>query len=108
MLYKESMRKYIFFLTVLLTISILFVCPVAISAEDTDKTTVIDAAGLFGNDIDDVKDAALALEDLGADVRVRTIKTYGNAGNLDLYEEQLNGKAPHGWGRAANARITSS
>ena len=98
------MRKYIFFLTVLLTISILFVCPVAISAEDTDKTTVIDAAGLFGNDIDDVKDAALALEDLGADVRVRTIKTYGNAGNLDLYEEQLERQSPSWLGQGGERK----
>jgi uncharacterized membrane protein YgcG len=88
------MRKIVFFLAGLLTLSMLFICPVAISAEDTDKITVIDDAGLFGNNIDNVEAAAAKLEDLGADVRIRTIETYGNTGNLDLYEEQLEQQSP--------------
>jgi uncharacterized membrane protein YgcG len=88
------MRKTVFFLIATLAISMLFICPVAISAEDADRITVIDDANLFGNNIDDVEAAAAELEDLGADVRIRTIETYGNTGNLDLYEEQLEQQSP--------------
>ena len=55
---------------------------------------VVDDAGVFGDQASGVNAAANQLVSSGADVRVRTIQTFGNAGNLDRYETQLEQQCP--------------
>jgi uncharacterized membrane protein YgcG len=63
-------------------------------ARSLDQTLVIDDAQIFANRISEVETAANSLSADGADVRIRTITTYGNAGNLDRYEAQLERQSP--------------
>ena len=66
----------------------------AVTAQNPCDQVVIDDAGVFGNDASGVNSAANQLINSGADVRVRTIQTYGTAGNLDRYESQLEQQCP--------------
>jgi uncharacterized membrane protein YgcG len=59
-----------------------------------DQLTVVDDAGIFGDRIGSVEQAVDELLALGADVRVRTITSYGDAGNLDRYEQQIEQNSP--------------
>lgn len=87
------MRKIVSFLVTLIVL-VLCVFPAVGRAQSTDQLLVIDDAQLFGSRIGEVETAATRLVNLGADVRVRTILTYGTAGNLDIYEEQLERQSP--------------
>jgi hypothetical protein len=71
------------------SISIPSSAPITNSVQNVCDQIVIDEAGVFANGADSVQNAANQLIRSGADVRVRTIQTYGNAGNLDRYEAQL-------------------
>jgi len=59
-----------------------------------DQIIVLDEAGIFGDQIEDVQQAADELLAMGADVRVRTVASYGDAGNLDRYEQQIEQNSP--------------
>ena len=69
--------------------AICFLIPFIVAAQNTCDQIVVDEAGVFGSGLSDVEAAANQLISSGADVRVRTIQTYGEAGNLDRYESQL-------------------
>lgn len=58
-------------------------------AQNTCDQPVIDAAGVFGDEIDGVEAAANELSQRGAQVRVRTVSSYAPAGNLDDYMREL-------------------
>ena len=88
------MRKSIFFLACILTLVLFGIFPVTGLAQSLDQQLVVDDAKIFGNRIDEVKAAANKLVSQGADVRVRTVLTYGAAGNLDQYEAQLEQHSP--------------
>ena len=60
-----------------------------VSAQDVCDQPVLDDAGILGDRISEVEAAAQDLTSSGADVRVRTIQTYGASGNLDRYEAEL-------------------
>lgn len=62
--------------------------PIA-SAQGSCDDIVVDEAGVFGSKIDQVTTEAQKLVNLGADPRIRTIKTFGSAGNLDNYVGQI-------------------
>lgn len=55
---------------------------------------VVDGANAFGGDASRVESAALPLINRGATVRVRTIKTYGDLGSLDHFEDALEKRCP--------------
>jgi uncharacterized membrane protein YgcG len=74
-------------------ISALVVFSVAL-AQRADQVIVADEAGVFGGKLPEVEAVADRLVAQGADVRVRTINTYGSAGNLDAYEAQLEQRSP--------------
>lgn len=59
------------------------------SAQGSCDDIVVDEAGVFGAGIDQVATEAQKLVNLGADVRVRSVKTFGSAGNLDNYVDQI-------------------
>jgi len=63
-------------------------------AQSADQIVVADEAGIFGEKATEVEAAANKLVVQGADVRVRTITSYGSAGNLDVYEAQLQQRSP--------------
>ncbi len=63
-------------------------------AQSVDQLLVVDDAGIFGTRTGDVESACKTLLSQGADIRVRTISTYGSAGNLDRYEAQLEQASP--------------
>lgn len=86
------MRKPI--LVSILIFVFLSIFPITGLAQTVDQVPVIDDAGIFGNQLGDVQAAANQLISRGADVRVRTIQTFGAAGNLDRYEEQLELQSP--------------
>jgi hypothetical protein len=71
------------------SISIPSSAPITNSVQNVCDQIVIDEAGVFDSGADSVQNAVNQLIKSGADVRVRTIQTYGNAGNLDWYEAQL-------------------
>ena len=62
--------------------------PTAALAQNCDRA-VVDEAGVLGGGASRVEAAAKELESAGADVRVRVIRTFGSAGNLDNYEDAL-------------------
>jgi hypothetical protein len=88
------MRKTIFFIACILTLVLLNIFPARGLAQSVDQLPVIDVANLFDNRIGEVVTAASKLSSQGADIRVRTILTYGTAGNLDQYEAQLEQQSP--------------
>lgn len=68
----------------------LFVSAGSVAAQDMPcDATVVDAAGAFGNDVGSVETAVQPLINIGATVRVRTVRTYGSAGSLDHYEAAI-------------------
>jgi len=72
----------------------LLVWPGVVGAQSQDRILVVDAAGLFGERLDEVETTAEWLQTSGADVRVRTVSSYGSAGNLDQYEMELEQNSP--------------
>jgi uncharacterized membrane protein YgcG len=84
-------------------ISALFFCDVAL-AQSLDQVVVGDEAGIFGDKLTEVEAAADKLVVQGAEVRVRTITSYGSAGNLDVYEAQLEQRSPSWLGRDGNMK----
>lgn len=88
------MLKRTFSLVFTLLIVLLSLFPVAQSALSIDQTAVIDDANIFGNRTGEVETAAAKLMSKGADIRVRTILTYGTFANLDQYEAQLEQRSP--------------
>jgi uncharacterized membrane protein YgcG len=88
------MRKIYSLLVCSIILVLLAFFPVKGLGQSVDRQPVIDDAGIFGNRMDEVEAAAAKLSDKGADVRVRTISTYGSAGNLDRYEVQLEQDSP--------------
>src|SRR5512136_1493118 len=88
------MRKTIFFLVCISVLAFFSVLPATGLAQSLDQLLVIDDADIFGNRIGEVEAAANRLVSQGGDVRVRTILTYGAAGNLDQYEAQLEQQSP--------------
>lgn len=59
--------------------------PLGARADDCDRT-VVDGAGVIGNDVSRVETAAQKLVNAGAAVRVRTVMNNGGYASLDLYE----------------------
>ena len=88
------MRKAIFFLVCISTFAFLSVLPATGLTQSLDQVVVLDDASIFGTRIGEVEAAASRLMSEGGDVRVRTILTYGAAGNLDQYEAQLEQQSP--------------
>jgi uncharacterized membrane protein YgcG len=58
-------------------------------AEDRCQPYVVDDANIFGAQKEAVAAAVKSLEDVGADGRVITIQSFGNAGSLDTYIDQM-------------------
>jgi uncharacterized membrane protein YgcG len=83
------MRTTIFFRILIITLTLFTFFPFTGLAQSKDQLPVVDDAGIFANRISDVEAAAGKLMNQGVDIRVRTILTYGTAGNLDQYEAQL-------------------
>jgi len=73
-------------------------------AQTVDEIKVIDGAGIFGADLNEVEAAVAALEKKGAEVRVRTITTYSPYANLDQYELQLEDASPSWQGQDGNIK----
>ncbi|MDD4230796.1 MAG: hypothetical protein PHG45_05385, partial [Dehalococcoidales bacterium] len=67
---------------------------ISVFALASDQIAVIDEAGIFGDRLDEVEQAVDELLAIGADVRVRTLASYGDAGNLDRYEQELEENSP--------------
>jgi hypothetical protein len=88
------MRRSIFTLICLLTFVLLGIVPATVSTQSLDQMLVVDDAKIFGDRVVEVEAAANRLKAQGADVRVRTIPSYGAAGNLDQYESQLEQESP--------------
>jgi uncharacterized membrane protein YgcG len=86
-------KKYFVSLGIL-SIAFISLLPTRGLAQGIDEMAVIDSANLFQNRIDEVEASVDKLVALGAEVRVRTILTYGNAGSLDQYEAQLEKESP--------------
>lgn len=66
----------------------------AASAQSPCEQLVVDEAGVFGASIGRVEDAASELVKSGADVRIRAIRSFGAAGNLDQFEKQVEAQCP--------------
>ncbi len=90
-LIRKKSVLFLFYAAFLIAISLF---PAPGLAQSVDQLPVVDDAGIFGDRIGDVEAVASQLVSRGADVRVRTILTYGSAGNLDRYEEQLEQQSP--------------
>jgi uncharacterized membrane protein YgcG len=88
------MRKTIFSLICSVLLVFLSIVPAMALAQSVDQQPVIDGAKIFGTRTGEVEAAASKLSSLGADIRIRTISTYGAAGNLDQYEAQLEKQSP--------------
>jgi uncharacterized membrane protein YgcG len=88
------MRRTIFFLVCISTLAFFSVLPATGLTQSLDQLVVLDDANIFGNRIGEVEAAANKLVSQGGDVRVRTILTYGAAGNLDQYEAELEQQSP--------------
>jgi hypothetical protein len=84
------MHKLKFFLVtvVLLTLVTRVAVPGALAQNHCDQL-LLDEANVFGGQLASVEAEAQRLVNLGADVRVRTIQTYGAAGTLDNYQEAI-------------------
>lgn len=98
------MRKNIYLLISMVILSVFCFLPVAVLAQSSDQLTIIDDAAIFGNTINKVEAAVIELESMGADVRIRTILTYGSTGNLDLYEAQLELENPSWLGQGGERK----
>lgn len=62
--------------------------PVA-EAQGSCDDLVVDEARVLGNKVEEVTAEGKELANLGADVRIRTIKTFGSAGNLDNFVGEM-------------------
>jgi len=82
------MKSRILLAGIVLALSVVMGRPIQAQTSACD-TVVIDDAQVFGDGISRVQDAADKLMKLGADVRVRTIQTDGDAGNLDNYADRV-------------------
>lgn len=91
---KADMLRTILSLVLISSGAFLNLCPGSVWAQSVDQLLVVDDADVFGNRIDQVQAAASSLQRLGADIRVRTIPTYGSAGSLDRFVEQLESRSP--------------
>jgi uncharacterized membrane protein YgcG len=91
---KHIMRKIYFLSGCIAALAFISLLPTQGLAQSVDEIPVIDSANLFQSRIDEVEASVDKLVSLGADVRVRTILTYGNAGSLDRYEAQLEKESP--------------
>ncbi len=92
--YGTMKKRPLIILIGLAMLGLMLLQPAVGAAQGTDTLPVIDAAELFENRIQEVEAAVDKLEATGADVRVRTITTYGSAGSLDTYELQLEKISP--------------
>jgi len=90
---RKTLLNFKIQFAVLLFLSLLFY-PSGIIAQDDDRTLVVDEAGIFGNSLGDVEQAAKDLAGKGADVRVRTINTFSPEANLDRYEALVEQQSP--------------
>jgi uncharacterized membrane protein YgcG len=97
-------KRPLLILICLAVLGLILLRPATGTAQGTDTLTVIDAANLFENHLEEVETAANELKALGADVRVRTILTYGGAGSLDEYELQLEKISPSWTGQNGNIK----
>lgn len=88
------MRKITFLLISVVILASIAVFPATGLGQSSDQLPVIDDAKIFQGRIGEVEAAASKLANQGADVRVRTILTYGAAANLDQYEGQLEQRSP--------------
>ncbi|MDD5701871.1 MAG: TPM domain-containing protein, partial [Dehalococcoidales bacterium] len=77
-----------------LVLAVMFLASFNAIAQGLCDQPVADEANVFNSRIGEVEAAARDLVNSGADVRVRTIPTYGDAGNLDRYEAQLEQACP--------------
>ena len=72
------------------TLSILLLLIVSLDAAAFAQTNcdaiIVDDGNFFGSNIDRVDEAAQRLLGLGVEVRIRTMRSLGGAGNLDSYE----------------------
>jgi uncharacterized membrane protein YgcG len=82
-------QKAAVFALVVLAAFICFFLPQALVAQNQCDEPVLDEANVFNGRLSDVEGAVNRLRNTGADVRVRMIPTYGEAGNLDRYESEL-------------------
>jgi uncharacterized membrane protein YgcG len=87
-------KKYLIILSLIMSLPIVFLPSLTAAAQGPCEQTVIDDAGVFNQRLGEVEAAANQLVASGADVRVRTIQTYGSAGNLDRYEAALEQQCP--------------
>jgi uncharacterized protein len=76
-------------LVIVLGTSGLFLASMPAQAATNCDTTVVDSANILGSSITQVEDASKKLESLGADVRVRTVKSFAPAATLDDYVQGL-------------------
>jgi uncharacterized membrane protein YgcG len=91
---QGTMRNTVLFLVCAATIFFGLLIPAVGLSQSLDQQLVIDDAKIFQGRIGSVEAAAGKLASQGADIRVRTIATYGSAGNLDQYEAQLEKQSP--------------
>ncbi len=98
------MRKTILILVCITVFISLGLFPVAGLAQSLDQMQVIDGANLFGNKVDQVKNAADKLKSQGAEVRIRTILTYSPYANLDQYEAEIEKQNPSWLGADGNIK----
>lgn len=88
---KRSLRWVVAVVAaMLLTAGLMFaMVPQRALADDRCQSYVVDDANIFGAQKDAVTAAVKSLEDVGADGRVITIQSFGNAGSLDTYIDQM-------------------
>ncbi len=88
---KQFLNKIrdIILLASITTFVIIGLVPISVTAQNLCDQLIVDDARVFDNHTSEVEAAARKLISRGADVRVRTITTFGSAGNLDRFEAQL-------------------
>lgn len=97
-------KKPVIVIILLAVLGLMSLRPAIGAAQGNDTIPVIDAANLFEDRIQEVEVAADKLKATGADVRVRTIVTYGNTGSLDNYELLLEKTSPSWTGQDGNIK----
>lgn len=96
-------ERYVLRLAVIAAFALIWLDPLDAMAQGPCDQLVVDDANVFGNRTGDVEAAARDLVTSGADVRVRTIPTYGTSGNLDRYEDMVERQCPS-WTDSSGAR----
>ena len=79
---KNFVSKFLLFFVIFVSLTL------NVYGQDCDSL-VVDGAEVFKDGFNLVEDIAQKLVNSGVDVRIRTITTFGRAGNLDQYELQL-------------------